>query len=96
MLHSEFSLGKKAIVKRCSLFKADVGTSEERTTDDPLAFLYLSQCLGGLGEYQLASEVAEALQGISSDPEEIQHAQYLQATFSQPDVVNLEAIEGGD
>ena len=69
---------------------------EKRTTDDPLAFLYLSQCLGELGEYQLASEVAEALQGISSDPDEIQHAQYLQATFSQPDVVNLEAIEGND
>ncbi len=69
---------------------------EERTTDDPLAFLYLSQCLGEMGEYQLASEVAEALQGISSDPEEIQHAQYLQATFSQPDAVNLEALEGTD
>lgn len=67
---------------------------EERTTDDPLAFLYLSQCLGEMGEYQLASEVAEALQSISSDPEEIQHAQYLQATFSQPDAVNLEALEG--
>lgn len=66
---------------------------DERTTDDPLAFLYLSQCLGELGEYQLASEVAEALQGISSDPEEIQHAQYLQATFSQPDAVNLDAVE---
>lgn len=67
---------------------------ENRTTDDPLAFLYLSQCLGELGEYRLASEVAEALQKVSSDPEEIQHAQYLQATFSQPDAVNLEAIEG--
>ena len=66
---------------------------EERTTDDPLAFLYLSQCLGEMGEYQLASEVAEALQSISSDPEEIQHAQYLQATFSQPDAVSLEALE---
>ena len=69
---------------------------EERTTDDPLAFLYLSQCLGEMGEYQLASEVAEALQSISSNPEEIQHAQYLQATFSQPDAVNLEALEGTD
>ena len=49
-----------------------------------------------MGEYQLASEVAEALQSISSNPEEIQHAQYLQATFSQPDAVNLEALEGAD
>ena len=48
------------------------------------------------GEYQLASEVAEALQSISSDPGEIQHAQYLQATFSQPDAVSLEALEGTD
>jgi hypothetical protein len=69
---------------------------ESRTTEDPLAFLYLAQCLGEQGEYQLASEVAEALQGVSTDPEEIQHAQYLQATFSQPDAVNLEAIEGAE
>ena len=47
-----------------------------------------------MGEYRLASEVAEALRDINSDPEEIQHAQYLQATFSQPDAVNLEALEG--
>ena len=49
-----------------------------------------------MGEDQLASEVAEALQSISSDPEEVQHAQYFQATFSQPDAVNLEALEGTD
>ncbi len=68
----------------------------ERSTDDPLAFLYLSQCLGEKGEYQLASEVAEALQGISSDPEEIQHAQYLQSLFSTPGAVTLDAIEDVD
>ena len=66
---------------------------EERTTDDPLAFLYLAQCLGEMGEFALATEVAEELQSISSDPEEIEHAQYLQTLFSQPNAVSLEAVE---
>lgn len=69
---------------------------EGNATDDPLAFLYLSQCLGETGDFALAAEVAEALQLVSSNPDEIQHAQYLQAKFAGPDTVSMQALEDVD
>jgi tetratricopeptide (TPR) repeat protein len=66
---------------------------EDRSTSDPLAFLYLSQCLGAGGELEEATLVAKTLQEVSSNPDEIQHAQYLQAQYGGADTVSIDAIE---
>lgn len=59
-------------------------------TQDPLAYLYLAQCLAEQGEEDIAREVASILEEVSVSKDEIFHARYLQANFGEAKEILVE------
>ena len=59
-------------------------------SQDPLAYLYLAQCLAELGEEDIAKEVASILEEVSVSEDEIFHARYLQANFGDANEILVE------
>jgi tetratricopeptide (TPR) repeat protein len=57
---------------------------------DPLAYLYLSQCLAEQENELLATEVAAILEELAPSEDELLHARYLQANFGDPSSVELD------
>ena len=62
----------------------------DSVSQDPLAYLYLAQCLAELGEEDIAKEVASILEEVSVSKDEIFHARYLQANFGEAKEILVE------
>ena len=63
---------------------------ESSIDKDPLAYLYLSQCLAEQGDNLLAAEVASILEEVAPSEDELLHARYLQANFGDPSLVDVD------